>query len=106
MLKIILKTSSEGNLSPASTETAPTGSTPTTTGTAGFTSSASSSDVWACCVEQGLVAHLEYVRQGIPVHRRSNNSGSRSDRPLIFPEYTIRSLAHECLSQIVEEVLS
>jgi hypothetical protein len=65
-------------------------------------------DMWACCVEQGLVPHLEYVRQGVPVYQRSSRASSGKaviSQPLrYFPEDGIRSLAESLLQRVAREV--
>lgn len=66
-----------------------------------------SSDMWACCVEQGLVPQLEYVRQGLVVHQNNHTSTGTSaakGAPMVFPEVGIRALAERLLNRVVQEV--
>ena len=70
------------------------------------------SDLWACCVEQGLVPHLEYIRQGmlLPQSTLSESSKPRVTTyqvpTLSFPEVSIRQLAEILLGRVAQEVAS
>ena len=70
------------------------------------------SDLWACCVEQGLVPHLEYICQGmlLPQSTLSESSKPRITTcqvpTLSFPEVSIRQLAEILLSRVAQEVAS
>lgn len=73
---------------------------------------ATATDLWACCVEQGVVAHLEYVRQGLRVHQRrdphastsSSSPGHAQSHVVSFPEVGIRALAAGLLERLASAV--
>jgi hypothetical protein len=76
-------------------------------------SSAVGADMWAGCVEQGLVPHLEYICQGITAHTCSLNSsvnaecsiaGGVSRAITIIPESFIRDVAGTILQKIASAV--
>lgn len=63
-------------------------------------------DIWACCIEQGIVSQLEYVCQGIPfatdqaIRNNNGNSNSSNGSSQLFPEHHIRSIAKYALESI------
>lgn len=65
--------------------------------------SSAATDMWACCVEQGLVPQLEYIRQGHIIHQPNSSQASTSAH-IVFPEERIRNLAEQLLNKVVQEV--
>jgi hypothetical protein len=76
-------------------------------------SSVVGADMWAGCVEQGLVSHLEYISQGVTANACNLNSSvnaegsianGASSASVVFPEPFIRELAGNLLQKIASAV--
>lgn len=76
----------------------------------GGSGTGSGSDMWACCVEQGLIPQLEYIRQGHHIHQPNLSLSSstpvagHNSSHILFPEDRIRNLVEKLLNMVVQKV--
>lgn len=72
-----------------------------------FQSSSISSDLWACCLEQGIVPQLEYICQSVSVcgDNSSNAPSTAGQSGSSFPEREIVSASSFVLECIAKDLM-